>query len=179
VSDAGSTNDEIGGLAKAAQKIGDVIKLIQTVAGQTNLLALNATIEAARAGEAGRGFAVVASEVKSLAIQTARATDEITSQIAAVQTSTRTVVEAIGRIAERMGEISRFTASAATSDISRNVASATRGTRQIATVLADVAGAAGETRESAETVLSASEAVATAAGDLRAEVATFLRKVAV
>jgi NO-binding membrane sensor protein with MHYT domain/methyl-accepting chemotaxis protein len=188
VSDAGSTNDEIGDLAKAAQKIGDVIKLIQTVAGQTNLLALNATIEAARAGEAGRGFAVVASEVKSLAIQTARATDEITSQIAAVQTSTRTVVEAIGRIAERMGEISRFTASAAasveeqnaaTSDISRNVASATRGTRRIATVLADVAGAAGETRESAETVLSASEAVATAAGDLRAEVATFLRKVAV
>ena len=188
VSDAGSTNQEIGDLAKAAQKIGDVIKLIQTVAGQTNLLALNATIEAARAGDAGRGFAVVASEVKSLAIQTGRATDEITGQIAAVQTSTRTVVEAIGRIAERMGEISRFTASAAasvdeqnaaTADISRNVASATRGTRQIVTVLADVAGAASETRESAETVLSASEAVATAAGDLRAEVETFLRKVAV
>jgi methyl-accepting chemotaxis protein len=162
VSDAGSTNVEIGGLAKAAQKIGDVVKLIQTVAGQTNLLALNATIEAARAGDAGRGFAVVASEVKSLAIQTARATDEITGQIAAVQTSTRTVVEAIGRIGARMGEISRFTASAAasvdeqnaaTADISRNVASATRGTRQIVTVLADVVGAASETRESAETVL--------------------------
>jgi methyl-accepting chemotaxis protein len=188
VSEAGSTNEEIGGLAKATHKIGDVIKLIQTVAGQTNLLALNATIEAARAGEAGRGFAVVASEVKSLAIQTARATDEITGQIAAVQTSTRTVVDAIGRIAERMGEISRYTASAAasvdeqnaaTADISRNVASATRGTRQIVTVLADVAGAASETRESAETVLSASEAVATAAGDLRAEVETFLQKVAV
>jgi methyl-accepting chemotaxis protein len=188
VGDADSTNEEIGGLAKAAQKIGDVVKLIQTVAGQTNLLALNATIEAARAGEAGRGFAVVASEVKSLAIQTARATDEITGQIAAVQTSTRTVVGAIGRIAERMGEISRFTASAAASvdeqnaatvDISRNVASATQGTRQIVTVLADVAGAASETRESAETVLSASEAVATAAADLRAEVETFLRKVAV
>jgi PAS domain S-box-containing protein len=188
VSEASSTNDEIGGLAKAAQKIGDVVKLIQTVAGQTNLLALNATIEAARAGEAGRGFAVVASEVKSLAIQTARATDEISGQIAAVQNSTRTVVGAIGRIAERMGEISRFTGSAAASvneqnaatvDISRNVASATRGTRQIVSVLADVAGAASETRESAETVLSASEAVATAAGDLRAEVETFLRKVAV
>jgi methyl-accepting chemotaxis protein len=188
VSEAGSTNEEIGGLAKATHKIGDVVKLIQTVAGQTNLLALNATIEAARAGDAGRGFAVVASEVKSLAIQTARATDEITGQIAAVQTSTRTVVEAIGRIAERMGEISRYTASAAasvdeqnaaTADISRNVASATRGTRQIVTVLADVAGAASETRESAETVLSASEAVATAAGDLRAEVETFLQKVAV
>jgi methyl-accepting chemotaxis protein len=188
VSDAGSTNQEIGGLAKAAQKIGDVIKLIQTVAGQTNLLALNATIEAARAGDAGRGFAVVASEVKSLAIQTGRATDEITGQIAAVQTSTRAVVEAIGRIAERMGEISRFTASAAASvneqnaatvDISKSVASATRGTKHIVTVLADVAGAASETRESAETVLTASEAVATAAGDLRAEVETFLQKVAV
>jgi PAS domain S-box-containing protein len=188
VSDAGSTNQEIGGLAKAAQKIGDVIKLIQTVAGQTNLLALNATIEAARAGESGRGFAVVASEVKSLAVQTARATDEITGQIAAVQTSTRAVVEAIGRIAERMGEISRFTASAAASvnqqnaatvGISKSVAGATRGTKHIVTVLADVAGAASETRESAETVLTASEAVATAAGDLRAEVETFLQKVAV
>jgi methyl-accepting chemotaxis protein len=188
VDEAGTTNDEIGGLAKAAQKIGDVVKLIQTVAGQTNLLALNATIEAARAGEAGRGFAVVASEVKSLAIQTARATDEIASQIAAVQTSTRTAVEAIGRIAARMNEISEYTEAAATSvqeqsaatgDISQNVASATRGTREIATVLADVVGAATETRESAETVLTASEAVAAAAGDLRAEVETFLHKVAV
>ncbi len=188
VSEAGATNQEIGGLARAAQKIGDVVKLIQTVAGQTNLLALNATIEAARAGEAGRGFAVVASEVKSLAIQTARATDEIGGQIAAVQTSTRTAVDAIGRIAARMNEISEYTAAAAasvheqnaaTGDISQNVASATRGTRQIVTVLADVVGAATETRESAETVLSASEAVAAAAGDLRAEVETFLRKVAV
>ncbi len=188
VDEAGTTNDEIGGLAKAAQKIGDVVKLIQTVAGQTNLLALNATIEAARAGEAGRGFAVVASEVKSLAIQTARATDEIASQIAAVQASTRSAVDGIGRIAARMREISEYTGAAATSvqeqsaatgDISQNVASATRGTKQIVTVLADVAGAATETRESAETVLTASEAVAGAAGDLRAEVETFLRKVAV
>jgi len=188
VGEAGMTNEEIAGLAKAAQKIGDVIKLIQTVAGQTNLLALNATIEAARAGEAGRGFAVVASEVKSLAIQTARATDEIAAQIAAVQTSTRTAVDAIGRIAARMNEISEYTAAAATSvheqnaatgDISHSVASATRGTKQIATVLADVVGAATETRESAETVLTASEAVAAAAGDLRSEVESFLRKVAV
>jgi methyl-accepting chemotaxis protein len=188
VSEAGITNDEIGGLAKAAQTIGDVVKLIHSVAGQTNLLALNATIEAARAGEAGRGFAVVASEVKSLAIQTARATDQIGAQIAAVQASTRTAVEAISRIATRMNEISEYTASAAasvhqqnaaTGDISQNVASATRGTKQIVTVLSDVVSAATETRQSAETVLTASEAVAAAAGDLRAEVETFLDKVAV
>src|SRR5262245_47799327 len=92
VSDAATSNEEIGGLAKAAQKIGDVVKLIQDVAGQTNLLALNATIEAARAGDAGRGFAVVASEVKSLAVQTGRATEEIAGQIAAVQGSTRAAV---------------------------------------------------------------------------------------
>ncbi len=187
VSDAGTTNEEIGGLAKAAQKIGDVVKLIQDVAGQTNLLALNATIEAARAGEAGRGFAVVASEVKSLAVQTGKATEEIAGQIAAVQASTRTAVEAIARIAERMNEISQFTASAAasvhqqsaaTGEITQNVASAARGTKEIVGVLADVAGAATETRGSAETVLAASEAVAAAAGDLRTEVESFLQKVA-
>jgi methyl-accepting chemotaxis protein len=188
VSEAATTNDEIGGLAKAAQTIGDVVKLIHGVAGQTNLLALNATIEAARAGEAGRGFAVVASEVKSLAVQTARATDQIGAQIAAVQASTRTAVEGISSIAARMNEISEYTASAAasvhqqnaaTSDISQNVASATRGTKQIVTVLVDVVSAATETRQSAEIVLTASEAVAAAAGDLRAEVETFLDKVAV
>ena len=99
VTEAGSTNEQIGSLAQAAQKIGDVVKLIQDVAGQTNLLALNATIEAARAGEAGRGFAVVASEVKSLAVQTAKATEDIAAQIAAVQVSTGAAVEAIARIA--------------------------------------------------------------------------------
>src|SRR5262249_37569572 len=88
VTEARGTNEQIGGLAQAAQKIGDVVKLIHAIAGQTNLLALNATIEAARAGEAGKGFAVVASEVKSLAVQTAKATEEITRQIAAVQAST-------------------------------------------------------------------------------------------
>ncbi|MFL5216422.1 MAG: methyl-accepting chemotaxis protein, partial [Microvirga sp.] len=107
VQSAKAAEDEMQSFAEAAKRIGSVVDLIASIASQTNLLALNATIEAARAGDAGRGFAVVASEVKSLAIQTARATDEITSQIAAVQTSTRTVVEAIGRIAERMGEISR------------------------------------------------------------------------
>ncbi|MEA2903800.1 MAG: methyl-accepting chemotaxis protein [Alphaproteobacteria bacterium] len=188
VNEAGTTNDQIGGLAQAAQKIGDVVKLIQDVAGQTNLLALNATIEAARAGEAGRGFAVVASEVKSLAVQTGKATEEIASQIAAVQASTGAAVEAIGRIAARMKEISEFTAAAAasvqqqnaaTGEISQNVASAARGTKEVVAVLGDVAGAATETRTSAETVLAASEAVDTAAADLRAEVEGFLQKVAV
>ena len=188
VSEAGATNDQIGGLLQAAQKIGDVVKLIQDVAGQTNLLALNATIEAARAGEAGRGFAVVASEVKSLAVQTARATEEIGGQIAAVQASTGSAVEAIRRIVERMHEINRFTAAvaasvqqqnAATGEISQNVASAAHGTKDIVSVLGEVAGAATETRGSAQTVLSASEAVEQAAANLRSEVETFLQKVAV
>src|SRR5215213_315203 len=113
VGEAAATNTQIGSLASAARKIGDVVKLIQNVAGQTNLLALNATIEAARAGEAGRGFAVVASEVKSLAVQTAKATEEIAGQIAGVQTSTGAAVEVIGRIADRMQEISEFTVAAA------------------------------------------------------------------
>ena len=188
VKEATATNAEIRSLANAAQKIGDVVKLIQDVAGQTNLLALNATIEAARAGEAGRGFAVVASEVKSLAVQTAKATEEIAGQIAAVQASTGAAVGAIGRIADRMQEISQFTAAAAasvqqqnaaTSEISQNVASAADGTKEIVAVLGDVAGAATETRASAETVLAASKAVETAAADLRTEVEGFLQKVAV
>lgn len=187
VDEAGVTNVQIGSLAQAAQKIGDVVKLIQDVAGQTNLLALNATIEAARAGEAGRGFAVVASEVKSLAVQTAKATEEIAGQIAAVQASTSTAVDAIGRIVDRMQEISRFTAAAAasvqqqdsaTSEITKNVASAATGTKAIVAVLAEVAGAATGTRGSAETVLTASREVEAAAADLRTEVEGFLQKVA-
>jgi methyl-accepting chemotaxis protein/PAS domain-containing protein len=186
--EAGATDGQIGSLANAAQKIGDVVKLIQDVAGQTNLLALNATIEAARAGEAGRGFAVVASEVKSLAVQTGKATEEIASQIAAVQGSTGIAVDAIRRIVERMREINQFTAAAAasvqqqnaaTSEISQNVASAAQGTKEIVNVLGEVAGAATETRGSAETVLAASEAVETAAGNLRSEVEGFLQQVAV
>jgi methyl-accepting chemotaxis protein len=187
-SEASVTNDQIGSLANAAQKIGDVVKLIQDVAGQTNLLALNATIEAARAGEAGRGFAVVASEVKSLAVQTGRATEEISGQIAAVQTSTGTAVEAIRRIVTRMQEINHHTAAvaasvqqqnAATGEITQNVTSAAQGTKDIVIALGEVAGAAIETRGSAETVLAASEAVEKAAGDLRTEVEDFLQKVAV
>jgi NO-binding membrane sensor protein with MHYT domain/methyl-accepting chemotaxis protein len=186
--EAASTNTQIGSLAKAAQKIGDVVQLIQDVAGQTNLLALNATIEAARAGEAGRGFAVVASEVKSLAVQTAKATEEIAGQVAAMQSSTKASVEAIGRIAERMQAINQFTSAAAasvqqqnaaTGEISQNVTGAARGTKQIVSVLSDVAGAANETRGAAESVLAASKAVEAAADDVRDEVAAFLQKVAV
>ena len=188
VKEAVATNAQIGGLAQAAKKIGDVVKLIQEVAGQTNLLALNATIEAARAGDAGRGFAVVASEVKSLAVQTAKATEEITSQIASVQASTGASVEAIARIADRMQEISEFTSAAAASvhqqnaatrEISQNVASAVRGAKDIVTALGEVAGNATETRRSAETVLASSEAVETATADVRAEVESFLNQVAV
>src|SRR4029077_19993695 len=108
VGEAQGTNQQITALSQAAQKIGDVVKLIRTIAGQTNLLALNATIEAARAGESGKGFAVVASEVKSLAVQTAKATEDISKLIGAVQTSTGSAVDAIGRIAIRMQEIDSY-----------------------------------------------------------------------
>ena len=188
VSEAETTNSRITGLAAAAQKIGDVVKLIRDIAGQTNLLALNATIEAARAGETGRGFAVVASEVKSLAVQTAKATEEIAAQIQAVQGSTAGAVEAIGSIAARMREISEYTSAvassveqqnAATSEISQNVASAAQGTVMAASVLGEVAGAATATRSSAETVLTASKSVESAVANLRGEVEGFLGKVAV
>jgi methyl-accepting chemotaxis protein len=186
--EARTTDDQIAGLASGAQKIGDVIKLIRDIAGQTNLLALNATIEAARAGEAGRGFAVVASEVKSLAVQTAKATEEITSQIAGVQESTAGAVAAIRQIAARMQEINQYTGSVAasveeqntaTGEISHNVASAAAGTTHVVTVLGEVTGAATETRASAEIVLGASETVASAVSNLRNEVEDFLKKVAV
>jgi methyl-accepting chemotaxis protein len=158
------------------------------VAGQTNLLALNATIEAARAGAAGRGFAVVASEVKALAVQTAKATDDIASQIAAVQTSTRSAVGAIGTIAGRMQEIRQFTAAIATSveqqnsatqEISGSVAAAAAGTKSVVSVLGRVSGAIADMHKSADTVLAASQAVEKAADSLRGSVDGFLRKVAI
>ena len=188
VGEAHSTNQDIDALAQATQKIGDVVKLIRDIAGQTNLLALNATIEAARAGESGRGFAVVASEVKSLAVQTAKATEDVSSQIQEVQNSTGKAVEAIGRIAHRMGEINNHTSavaasvqqqSAATSEISQYVASAADGAKIIVTVLNEVTGATSKTQQSAQTVLTASETVEDAAVDLHSEVDGFLTKVAV
>jgi PAS domain S-box-containing protein len=182
------TNQDIDALAQGARKIGDVTKLIRKIAEHTNLLALNATIEAARAGEAGRGFAVVASEVKSLAVQTAKATEDISRQILEVQNSTSKAVEAIGRIARRMGEIDTYTSAvaesvqqqnAATGEISRNVASASDGAKLIVTVLGEVSGAITETQQSAQTVLASSESVESAAANLRSEVESFLTKVAV
>ena len=187
-SEARATDDEIAGLANGAQKIGDVVKLIRNIAGQTNLLALNATIEAARAGEAGKGFAVVASEVKSLAVQTAKATEDIANHILAVQESTSGAVEAIRQIAGRMQEINGNTSAVAasveqqnlaTSEISRSVQSAAEGTNHVVAVLGEVAGAATQTRSSAEVVRDASEAVERAVADLRVEVGDFLGKVAV
>jgi methyl-accepting chemotaxis protein len=183
-----STNVDIAGLAQAAQKIDDVVKLIQGVAGQTNLLALNATIEAARAGTAGKGFAVVAAEVKALAVQTAKATDVISAQIAAVQSSTQSTVRAMGSIAGRMQDIQQFTAAiagaveqqtAATSEISSNVAAAASGTKSVVAVLQRVAGAAADMHNAADTVLAASQAVEEAADSLRGNVDGFLHKVAI
>ena len=188
VGEAETTDSQITGLAEAAQKIGDVVKLIRDIAGQTNLLALNATIEAARAGESGRGFAVVASEVKSLAVQTAKATEEIAAQILAVQGSTTGAVGAIRSIAERMREISQYTSAvaaaveqqnAATGEISHNVTSAAQGTVMAVSVLGEVAGAATATRSSAQTVLTTSKSVETAVANLRGEIEGFLGKVAV
>ena len=186
--EAQSSNNDIADLAQAAQKIDDVVKLIQSVAGQTNLLALNATIEAARAGAAGKGFAVVASEVKALAVQTAKATDDIAAQIAAVQSSTHSAVGAIGNITGRMQEISQLTAAIATSleqqnsatrEISVNVGAAASGTKSVVAVLQRVSGAIANMHSSADTVLAASQAVEKAADSLRGSVDGFLRKVAI
>jgi methyl-accepting chemotaxis protein len=175
-------------IAEISRQLSDVIKLIRDIAGQTNLLALNATIEAARAGESGRGFAVVAAEVKSLAVQTAKATEDIANHILGVQDSTAGAVDAIRQIAARMQEINQYTAAvaaaveqqnSATEEISHNVAGAAQGTGHVVTVLTEVAQAATETRWSAQIVQDASETVETAVANLRLEVEDFLAKVAV
>jgi methyl-accepting chemotaxis protein len=181
------TNEDIKRLALAADKIGDVVKLIRNIAGQTNLLALNATIEAARSGAAGRGFAVVANEVKALAIQTASATEDISAQILEIQKSTQDSVEAIGRIANRIDEINAHTTSisasvqeqaSATGSIAHNVTSTAQGSKIIDTVLGEVVDAASGTQHSAQTVLGASAAVEKASANLKDEVERFLVKVA-
>jgi methyl-accepting chemotaxis protein len=187
VGKAKATSDKFASLVRAAQTIGEVVKLIQQIAGQTNLLALNATIEAARAGEAGRGFAVVASEVKSLALQTANATNEIAAQIQAVQDSTTEAVDAIQSIEQCIGEINVYASAIAasvdqqakaTQEISHNVANASQETNSVVSVLGDFANSAIATRTSAEIVLTASQTVETAVSNLHDEVETFLSNVA-
>jgi methyl-accepting chemotaxis protein len=181
--EAGRTNEIVRGLAESSAKIGDVVKLINDIASQTNLLALNATIEAARAGDAGKGFAVVAGEVKSLANQTAKATDEISAQIGAVQSTTQAAVSAIGAIVSRIDEINQIAAaiasaveeqSAATGEIARNIQQAATGTQEISANIGGVTRAAGETGTASGQVLSASRSVAHQSTGLKEVVGTFL-----
>ena len=183
VDQARTTNERVGELSKAAGRIGDVVELINTIAGQTNLLALNATIEAARAGEAGRGFAVVASEVKALAEQTAKATGEISQQISGIQAATQELVSAIREISgtiERLSEISSTIAAAveeqgaATQEISRNVQQAAQGTQKVSANISDVQRGAGETGSASTQVLSAAQMLSGDSNRLKVEVAKFL-----
>ena len=186
VGQARATNDRVGELSKAAARIGDVVELINTIAGQTNLLALNATIEAARAGEAGRGFAVVASEVKALAEQTAKATGEISQQIGGIQSATQEAVGAIREISgtiEKLSEISSTIAAAveeqgaATQEISRNVQQAAQGTQQVSANIVDVQRGAGETGSASSQVLSAAKSLSGDSNRLKLEVGKFLNTV--
>jgi len=186
VGQARTTNDRVSELSKAAARIGDVVELINTIAGQTNLLALNATIEAARAGEAGRGFAVVASEVKALAEQTAKATGEISQQISGIQGATQESVTAIKEISgtiEKLSEISSTIAAAveeqgaATQEISRNVQQAAQGTQQVSSNITDVQRGASETGSASSQVLSAAQMLSGDSSRLKAEVSKFLNSV--
>jgi methyl-accepting chemotaxis protein len=186
VEQARTTNHRVGELSKAAARIGDVVELINTIAGQTNLLALNATIEAARAGDAGRGFAVVASEVKALAEQTAKATGEIGQQITGIQAATQESVNSIKEISgtiEKLSEIASTIASAveeqgaATQEISRNVQQAAHGTQQVSSNVTDVQRGASETGSASSQVLSAAKSLSGDSNRLKLEVGKFLSSV--
>ncbi|MDB5363453.1 MAG: methyl-accepting chemotaxis sensory transducer [Rhodospirillales bacterium] len=186
VQEAASTGGTMQTLSEAAQKIGEVVRLINDIAGQTNLLALNATIEAARAGEAGKGFAVVASEVKNLATQTARATEDISAQVASMQSSTGNAVAAIERIDAtigRMNEISTSIAAAmeqqgaATQEIARNVQEAARGTTEVSSNITGLNQSVEETGAASVEVLGAADELGQQAEQLRARVSAFLAEV--
>ena len=186
VEEAKHTDITVQGLAAAATKIGDVVQLINDVASQTNLLALNATIEAARAGEAGKGFAVVASEVKALANQTGKATEEISTQISAMQGATREAVSAIkdiGQTITKMSEIATAIAAAieeqgtATQEIARNTQEASRGTQEVSRNIVGVNEAASETGAAASQVLDSAGDLSKQAETLRTEVDRFLASI--
>ena len=186
VDQAQRTNHRVGELSKAAARIGDVVELINTIAGQTNLLALNATIEAARAGEAGRGFAVVASEVKALAEQTAKATGEISQQIGGIQAATEDSVGAIREIGNTIGRMSEISSTiaaaieeqgAATQEISRNIQQAAAGTSQVSSNIADVQRGASETGSASAQVHSAAKSLSSESHRLKLEVGRFLDSV--
>ncbi|MGE5516268.1 MAG: methyl-accepting chemotaxis protein [Bacteroidota bacterium] len=181
--EAQHTNDRVRQLAESSARIGEVVSLINDIASQTNLLALNATIEAARAGEAGKGFAVVANEVKSLANQTAKATEEIASQIGAVQAATREAVEAIGGIVTRIDEISHIATaisaaveeqSAATGSIAGSIQSTSERTQTVLNTIRNVAQVASESGRSAQTVLTSAQSLSTEASGLKTVVESFL-----
>jgi methyl-accepting chemotaxis protein len=186
VEQARTTTESVGKLSNAAGRIGDVVELINMIAGQTNLLALNATIEAARAGDAGRGFAVVASEVKALAEQTAKATCEISEQISGIQAATQGSVSAITGISTTIAKLSEVASTiaaaveeqgAATREISCNVHLASQGTQQVSSNITDVQRGASETGLASSMVLAAAKSLSNESGHLRAQVDRFLSTV--
>jgi methyl-accepting chemotaxis protein len=188
VDEARRTNDKMQAMAQAGQKIGDVLKMIGNIAGQINLLALNATIEAARAGDAGRGFVVVASEVKALANQTAKATEDIAAQIAAIQQSTRESAQSIEAIGKTIGEINEIATTiaaaveeqgAATREMARSIRQASAGTQDVSANIAGVTRSTGEAGAAAEHVRGAADELARQSETLRAQVDSFLTKVRV
>jgi methyl-accepting chemotaxis protein len=186
VNQAGQSNEQVRGLTAAAQKIGDVVKIIADIASQTNLLALNATIEAARAGEAGKGFAVVASEVKALADQTAKATDEIAGQVKAIQEATMSSAQSIQGIAQTISAVSDTATAiaaavqqqgAATLEIARNAQEATRGTQEVSSGIGSIDGNSRKAGSDAAGVLASANQLSENGSVLRQQVESFLREV--